>query len=377
MEHTFEQPSTNQQPSTPRQEATTSQLMARIDDLEKQLKETKQTFRKAILTLVERVKSLEVALKRKAKRVLLSNFEEEETEAQGRKTHDLDPLVSLVQELITPSKTVNASGEEQVEDISPTTLEAAAILTKVKKIKSVDKGKRYKRRKSLKEFAGTGLDFEEVKSAFEEVNTGGIKVSSGIEEINAGSLDVNTGIDLVTTDSIRVSVPSLDKGRREGKAPMTEEEETQASRKTKEQILQEEAGLAEAIRLDALEKALEKEEVAKQVHLDSLLAQRLAEEQELTEEQKKRKAQVQFEAQSYTEEDWDTIRAKLEANAELKESMLGKDLTVEDYAKRMVELVNQRRKHFAEERARAKRNKPMTQTQLRNYMSNFLSLAVL
>ncbi|GKF61793.1 hypothetical protein Tco_0181847 [Tanacetum coccineum] len=70
-----------------------------------------------------------------------------------------------------------------------------------------------------------------------------------------------------------------------------------------------------AIRLDALEKALEKEEVAKQVHLDSLLAQRMAEEQELTEEQKKRKAQVQFEAQSYTEEDWDTIRAKLEANS--------------------------------------------------------------
>ncbi|GKE63600.1 hypothetical protein Tco_1513967 [Tanacetum coccineum] len=78
----------------------------------------------------------------------------------------------------------------------------------------------------------------------------------------------------------------------------------------------------------------------------------MAEEQELTEEQKK--------------------RAKLEANAELKESVLGKDLTVEDYAKRMVELVNQRRKHFAEDRARAKRNKPMTQTQLRNYMSNFL-----
>ncbi|GJV17578.1 hypothetical protein Tco_1362901 [Tanacetum coccineum] len=184
--------------------------------------------------------------------------------------------------------------------------------------KSVNKGKRYKRRKSSKEFASTGLDFEEFKSAFEKINTGGVKVSSGIEEINAGSLDVNTGIDPITTDSIRVSVPSLDR---------------------------EEAGLAEGIRLDALEKALEKEEVAKQVHLDSLIAQRMAEEQELTEEQKKRKAQ---------------------------ESVLGKDLAVEDYAKRMVELVNQRRKHFAEERARSKRNKPMTQTQLRNYMSNFL-----
>ncbi|GJZ21963.1 hypothetical protein Tco_0559002, partial [Tanacetum coccineum] len=284
--------------------------MTRIGDLEKQLKETKQTFGKAILTLVDRIKTLEAALKRKTKRVILSDSEEEETKAQGRKTHDLDHLVSLVQELVTPSKTVNASGEEQVEDISPTTLEAAAILTKVQKIKSVDKGKRYKRRKSSKEFAGTGLDFEEVKSAFEEVNTGGIEVRSGIEEVNAGSLDVNTGIDSVTTDSIRVSVPSPDRGRREGKAPTTEEEETQASRKTKEQILQEEVGLTEVIRLDALEKALKKEEVAKQVHLDSLIAQRMAEEQELTEGQKKRKAQ---------------------------ESVLGKDLTVEDYAKRMIE----------------------------------------
>ncbi|GJY78815.1 hypothetical protein Tco_0484616 [Tanacetum coccineum] len=70
-----------------------------------------------------------VALKRETKRVLLSDSEEEQTEALGRKTRDLDHLVSLVQELITPSKTVNASGEEQVEDISPTTLEAAAIIT--------------------------------------------------------------------------------------------------------------------------------------------------------------------------------------------------------------------------------------------------------
>ncbi|GKD78174.1 hypothetical protein Tco_1340795 [Tanacetum coccineum] len=254
MKQTFEQLSSDQQAPTPRQEATTSQLMTRIDDLEKQLKETKQTFGKAILTLVERVKTLEVALKRKTKRVLLSDSEEEETEAQGRKFHDLDPLVSLLQELVTPSKTpsktVNASGEEQVEDISPTTLEVAAILTKVKKIKSVDKGKRYKRRKSSKEFPGTGLDFEEVN--------GKVSTVSG----------------QVSTDSIKKSIPSPDKGQREGKAPMIIEE---APKKTKEQILQEEASLAEAIRLDTLEK----EEEAKQVHLDSLLAQRLAEEEEL------------------------------------------------------------------------------------------------
>ncbi|GKA11651.1 synaptobrevin, longin-like domain protein [Tanacetum coccineum] len=239
-------------PPTPIVETTNASLSPTPSP--KQLKETKQTFGKAILTLVERVKILKVALKRKTKRILLSGSKEEEIEDQGRKFHDLDPLVSLLQELVTPSKTpsktINASGEEQVEDISPTTLEVAAILIKVKKIKSVDKGKRYKRMKSSKESAGIGLDFEEVKSVVEEVNASGIKVSAGIKEINTGSLDVNTG--------------------------------------------------------------------------------------------------------------------------KLKESVLEKDLTVEDYAKRMVELVNQRRKCFAEERARAKRNKPMTQTRLRNYMSNFL-----
>ncbi|GKG12270.1 hypothetical protein Tco_0346507, partial [Tanacetum coccineum] len=64
------------------------------------------------------------------------------------------------------------------------------------------------------------------------------------------------------------STSSPDKGQREGKAPMISEE---TPKKSKEQILQEEASLAEAIRLDSLQK----EEEAKQIHLDSLLAQRI------------------------------------------------------------------------------------------------------
>ncbi|GKC16596.1 hypothetical protein Tco_1013378 [Tanacetum coccineum] len=114
------------------------------------------------------------------------------------------------------------------------------------------------------------------------------------------------------------------------------------------------------------------EEVAKHIHLDKMIAKRMAEEEALSEQQKKRKAQVQFEAQFYTEEDWDVIRAKLEANAELSKDVLGKDLPEQDFAKRMAEMVNQRKKHFAKERAKAKRNKPMTQSQLRIYMSNYL-----
>ncbi|GJS31148.1 putative ribonuclease H-like domain-containing protein [Tanacetum coccineum] len=89
-------------------------------------------------------------------------------------------------------------------------------------------------------------------------------------------------------------------------------------------------------------------------------------------QQKKRRAKVQFKAQHYTDEDWDLIRAKIEANADLLKSMLGSDLQGEDFSKKMVDLVNQRKKYFAEERARAKRNKPMTQSQLKTYMMNYL-----
>ncbi|GKG08671.1 hypothetical protein Tco_0334503, partial [Tanacetum coccineum] len=118
--------------------------------------------------------------------------------------------------------------------------------------------------------------------------TKGKKVVSSLvfqEEVDTGAKEVNTA-EGVNTSSAKRSIPSPDKGQRAGKAPMIIEE---TPKKSKEQILQEEASLAEAIRLDTLQK----EEVAKQVHLDSLLAQRIAEEEELNEQQKKRKAQVQ------------------------------------------------------------------------------------
>ncbi|GJY68930.1 hypothetical protein Tco_0471912 [Tanacetum coccineum] len=48
-------------------------LVTRIANLEKELHQTKATYGKAVLTLVERVKSLEVALKRKTKKVVVSD----------------------------------------------------------------------------------------------------------------------------------------------------------------------------------------------------------------------------------------------------------------------------------------------------------------
>ncbi|GJY76080.1 hypothetical protein Tco_0481196 [Tanacetum coccineum] len=199
-----------------------------------------------------------------------------------RTDHPLKNMKDKSEVFKTPTQS-KTSGEE---DISPTTLEAAKTLSKVasQRSKSVDKGKRYKRRKESK-----GKDID---TGFEDISTGFEDISTGFEEVNTGGLGVSTGSGPVSSA----------RGQREGKAPMIVEE-TQAPKRTKEQIQQEEASLAEAIRLQTLEE----EETAKQVHLDALLAKRLAEEEE----------------------------AKLEANAELTKDVLGKDLSEQDFAKRM------------------------------------------
>ncbi|GJY25981.1 hypothetical protein Tco_0400707 [Tanacetum coccineum] len=85
-------------------------------------------------------------------------------------------------------------------------------------------------------------------------------------------------------------------------------------------------------------------EHAELIHLDRLLAQRMQEEEEMTKQQKKRQAEI----------------------------FLGENEPREDFATRIVNLLNQRKKFFAEQRAQARRNMPMTQTQQRTYMSNYL-----
>ncbi|GKB33480.1 hypothetical protein Tco_0872881 [Tanacetum coccineum] len=175
-------------------------LVNRIGSLEKELKETKQTLGNVVLTLVKKVKTLEVALKRKSKKVIVSESEGEEPEDQGRIIQDIDddPLVSLVREsmkekladFVTPTK---ASGEAQEEEISPTILEAAKTLSKVasqsvSKAKSTDKGKRYRMKaRSMAKKINTGLD------ADDEINTGRVDIITGIEDVNSGSTKVDTG----------------------------------------------------------------------------------------------------------------------------------------------------------------------------------------
>ncbi|GJX28535.1 hypothetical protein Tco_0236614 [Tanacetum coccineum] len=213
--------------------------------------------------------------------------------------------------------------------------------------------------------ADHGMEYMETEEAMDEGRQSGeteeVKLtddteviedkSSGDKEGNAEELVSTARPEISQVRKVNVIISSLVKGQRERKTPMFTED-VQATKRTKEQIRQEEADLAEAMRLQALQD----EEAARQVHLDALLAKRISEEQELSEQQEKRKAEVQEAAQHYSEEDWDNIRAKLEANAELVKDVLGENVTSIDFAKRMVEMINQKKKYYAEQ-ARAQGKK--------------------
>ncbi|GKE71438.1 hypothetical protein Tco_1529510 [Tanacetum coccineum] len=188
-------------------------LVLRIDSLEKEWTKTTQIFGNEVLTLKNRVKTLEVALKRKSKKVVISESKGEEAEnssKHGRKSQD-----DRSEDFITPSN----SGEAQEQDISPTLLDAANTLTQV--------------------------------------------TSGGVSTYKKRRRSVETGIDYLSA--------------------------------TKERTKSEEVNT----------------EVAEQIYTDEMIAKRMEEEKEMSDQQKQRMAQIQFEAQYYTEEDWDVIRAKL------------------------------------------------------------------
>ncbi|GJV46839.1 hypothetical protein Tco_1437051 [Tanacetum coccineum] len=143
------------------------------------------------------------------------------------------------------------------------------------------------KRRNVKTGVRRRLDAEDVSTGFEDVSTGFEDVSTGFTDIKSASEKVSSGGEHVSAS------------QREGKAVL---EETPQTKRTKKQIREEQASLAEIARIQAEEEAenARREELKRQ---DELAAKRLQEELELSEAQKKRMAQVQEAAQFYTEED--------------------------------------------------------------------------
>nr|GEV40873.1 putative reverse transcriptase, RNA-dependent DNA polymerase, Gag-polypeptide of LTR copia-type [Tanacetum cinerariifolium] len=90
---------------------------------------------------------------------------------------------------------------------------------------------------------------------------------------------------------------------------------------------------------------------------------------------KTKRQQVQERLGLKTAEERENIRARVEADEELTQRLQAEErnkYSEVDQEKMLVDLINQRKIYFVEQKAKAKRKKPMTQAQERTYMSNYI-----
>ncbi|GJR40397.1 hypothetical protein Tco_1216081 [Tanacetum coccineum] len=155
-------------------------LESRVESLEKELSDTKQTLGTAVLKLLKKVKKLENKLRQKRKR----EETEDEEDAEGQ-DQDIPSQTDQGNKFATPEKSKD-SGEAQAEQISPSTLEAAQILTNVasegfKGSQAPPGSKIYSRKPKSTATPTKVLDFEE--PAERPVNTG----STPSAQVNTGA----------------------------------------------------------------------------------------------------------------------------------------------------------------------------------------------
>ncbi|GJU17908.1 hypothetical protein Tco_1145874 [Tanacetum coccineum] len=241
------------------------QLVTRIDNLEKELKENKHTTTAVIVKLVKNVKKLETRVKYgnlPTRKMVLSDSESADaanSSKQGR---------NLGEEDVFETPKGKDLGES---DISPSGLQAGETLVQVASQKTKTYTRRVKSglKKKLDVGVSSGDRTGDRKSAFE-------KFKSASEEIESGFTNISSG-------EVKVS-------QRKGKEVLEEQPQPKRSKK---QIREEEASLAKIARIQA---------------------QEAAKIERKAEQQRKRDAEVQQQAQYYIEEDWDLIRARMEAS---------------------------------------------------------------
>ncbi|GJX29304.1 hypothetical protein Tco_0237383 [Tanacetum coccineum] len=142
--------------------------------------------------------------------------------------------------------------------------------------------------------------------------------------------------------------------------------------KTLKQLEEERLGWEAAERLQAQELADFEKQRAESLMKDANLARQMSQDFDMTEAQRKRQQEVLASAANYSDAAWDIILARLQENPDLTSTIFGVEFNDDDFAARMVELVNTRRKELAEQRAQERRDRPMTPSQLRQYMRTYV-----
>nr|GEY66691.1 hypothetical protein [Tanacetum cinerariifolium] len=233
-----------------------------------------------------------------------------------------DPSVST-----TPSKPAHPEQSSE-QEISPTTLDAVLTLSQ-SKARARAATIIYKRLK--KQHSSSGLDFTDSAIPADELDSTG-----GLDSVGGQDSAVAAGPTVPAEPSSPIRDPS------KGKAVATPSSPVSAL-----------------------------------IYLDSLLAQRVAEEQERESmasaaQSAHKQAELDRVAFNLTNEEWISLVDQVQANLTLSAELLGADVSKDTFSIRMVELMNRQRKMIAEMKAKAKREKPMTPAQQKEFMRTFV-----
>nr|GEV32397.1 putative ribonuclease H-like domain-containing protein [Tanacetum cinerariifolium] len=120
------------------------------------------------------------------------------------------------------------------------------------------------------------------------------------------------------------------------------------------------------------EKTLKKKD---QISFDEKVAKKLEIQMKAKMEEEERISREKDKANIALIAEWDDVQDMMDADHELAERLQAEELgelTIEERSKLFVELMNERKKHFARRRAEEKRIKPPTKTQKRKIMSTYL-----
>ncbi|GKD53059.1 hypothetical protein Tco_1286446 [Tanacetum coccineum] len=305
-------------------------LMQKVDTHASDLKAHKLMFKEVVGKLVKKVKVLEDKIKgRKRKFVMTDSDKEEEAE------QDADPLIKLAKAAATAAAaSAVPTGGSHEDDIPPSSSFPSDA------------------------FAGGSDVLAGATTSPSTVYPSSITVPTthfvpAVAPIPAGS---------GTTPE---SPSSPERDARKGKG-IAVDKPSPTQHKTFKQLEEERLGWEAAERLQAQELADFKKQRAESLMKDANLARQMSQDFDMTEAQRKRQQEVLASAANYSDAAWDIILARLQENPDLSSTIFEVEFNDDDFAARMVELVNTHRKELAEQRAQERRDRQYMRTYVKN-----------
>nr|GEY71667.1 retrovirus-related Pol polyprotein from transposon TNT 1-94 [Tanacetum cinerariifolium] len=291
-----------------------STLVQKVHSLEAELHDHKKLFKDVMGKLVKKVKTVEVKLKTKKRKMVVSYSNQEDGTTQNV---DLDALRTLANAAVAVDSDLPSDSTSQILAASPCAT-------------------------------------TDVPPATFAIPLCASDAPTGASTILPSALNVSTAASVVPADSPTVPAdsPNVSAGVfSKGKFPMVEEDILIKAR-TFRQMEEDRLG----------------EEVAKRLHEEEMAQM----ERERAEVQSKRQQDVLDSAMYYTESDWLTIRAQVEANASLSKTLLGDDVSKDNFPAQMSALIKKKRQALAEQLFKERQNRPMTPAQQKAYMRQYV-----